>query len=105
MAQQTNEVDIRLWCVRILKNWYWFVISCFLFGVWGIYHYFSTTPQYAVDAQMMIRSSDADMGLPQMDVMQMMGMGGAKKVEDEMAILTSRDILIQVVNDLDLQSE
>lgn len=105
MAQQTNEIDIRLWCVRILKNWYWFLISCFLFGVWGVYYYFSTTSQYEVDAKMMIRTSDADMGLPQMDVMQMMGMGGAKQVEDEIAILTSRDILIQVVKDLDLQSE
>lgn len=105
MAQQTNEIDIRLWCVRILKNWYWFIISCFVFGVWGVYHYFSTTPQYVVDARMMIRTSDTDLGLPQMDVMQMMGMGGTKQVEDEIAILTSRDILIQVVEELDLQSE
>ena len=40
-----------------------------------------------------------------MDMMQMMGLGGGKMVEDEMAILTSRDILTQVVSELDLQSE
>lgn len=105
MAQQTQEIDIRLWCVRILKHWYWFFISCFLFGCWGIYKYFSTTPQYAVDARIMIRSNESDKSLPQMDMMQMMGLGGGKMVEDEMAILTSRDILTQVVKELDLQTE
>lgn len=105
MAQQTQEIDIRLWCTRILKNWYWFFISCFLFGVLGIYKYFSTTPQYEVDSRIMIRSNEADKTLPQTDMMQMMGLGGGKMVEDEMAILTSRDILTQVVSELDLQSE
>ena len=105
MAQQTQEIDIRLWCTRILKNWYWFFISCFLFGVLGIYKYFSTTPQYEVDSRIMIRSNEADKTLPQVDMMQMMGLGGGKMVEDEMAILTSRDILTQVVSELDLQSE
>lgn len=105
MAQQTQEIDIRLWCTRILKNWYWFFISCFLFGVLGIYKYFSTTPQYEVDSRIMIRSNEADKTFPQMDMMQMMGLGGGKMVEDEMAILTSRDILTQVVSELDLQSE
>lgn len=105
MAQQTQEIDIRLWCKRLLKNWYWFFISCFLFGVWGIYKYFSSTKQYPVDARIMIRSTDPEMEMPQMEVMQMMGFGGSKQVDDEVAILTSRDILTQVVKDLDLQSE
>ncbi len=105
MSQQTHEIDIRLWCVRIFKNWYWFLISCFLFGAVGLYCYFSTTAQFAVDARIMIRTSDSDMASPQMEMMQMMGIGGMKQVEDEIAILTSRDILIQVVKELDLQSE
>jgi len=105
MAQNTQEIDIRLWCGRILKHWYWFFISCFLFGSWGIYKYFSSTKQYPVDARIMIRSNDSDMSMPQMEVMQMMGFGGSKQVGDEVAILTSRDILTQVVRDLDLQSE
>ena len=27
MAQETIEIDIRAWLVRILKNWYWFLLS------------------------------------------------------------------------------
>lgn len=105
MAQQTQEIDIRLWVTRLLKNWYWFFIGCFVFGVWGMYKYFSTTPQYLVDSRIMIRSNESDKSLPQMEMLQLMGMNGGKMVEDEMAILTSRDILTQVVKELDLQSE
>ena len=28
MAQETQEIDIRMWCIRILKNWYWILLSC-----------------------------------------------------------------------------
>ena len=105
MAQETQEIDIRMWCIRILKNWYWILLSCILFGAWGIYTYLSTTPRHTVDAKIMIRTSDSDSPLPQMEMLAMMGMGGMKQVEDEVAILTSRDILTQVVSDLDLQNE
>ena len=105
MAQETQEIDIRMWCIRILKNWYWIMLSCIIFGALGIYNYLSTTPRHAVDAKIMIRSNDSDSPLPQMEMLAMMGMGGMKQVEDEVAILTSRDILTQVVRDLDLQNE
>lgn len=104
MAQDTVVIDIRLWINRILKNWYWFLIGCVVFGLLGVYQYFSTTPEYAVNARLMIRTTDAESPLAQVDMMQMMGMGGMKKTEDEIAILTSRDIMTQVVYDLDLQS-
>ena len=97
MAQQTQEIDIRLWATRLLKNWHWFFIGCFVFGVWGVYKYFSTTPQYLVDSRIMIRSNESDKSLPQMEMLQLMGMSGGKMVEDEMAILTSRDILTHEV--------
>ena len=105
MAQETQEIDIRMWCIRILKNWYWILLSCIVFGALGIYTSLSTTPRHAVDAKIMIRSNDSDSPLPQMEMLAMMGMGGMKQVEDEVAILTSRDILTQVVRDLDLQNE
>ena len=105
MAQETQEIDIRMWCIRILKNWYWILLSCILFGAWGVYTYLSTTPRHTVDAKIMIRTSDSDSPLPQMEMLAMMGMGGMKQVEDEVAILTSLDILTQVVRDLDLQND
>ncbi len=105
MAQETQEIDLRMWIIRILKNWYWFLLSCILFGALGVYSYFSTTSKYTVDAKLMIRNTDAESPLAQMEMLSMLGMGGTKQIEDEVAILTSRDILTQVVRELDLQSE
>lgn len=105
MAQETREIDIRKWVFRILKKWYWFVLSCCLFGALGLYYYFSHTLQYSVDASLMIRVSEDNKGALNAELMSLMGVGGMKQTEDEIAILTSRDILYQVIKDLDLQTE
>ena len=104
MAQDTNAIDIRLWFNRFIKKWYWFFISCAIFGLLGLYNYFSTTPEFAVSARVMLRSLDSGSPLDQLGVMQMMGLGGSVQTADEMAVLTSRDIITQVVHDLNLQS-
>lgn len=104
MAQDTNAIDIRLWFNRFIKKWYWFFISCAIFGLFGLYNYFSTTPEFAVSARVMLRSLDSGSPLEQLGVMQMMGLGGSVQTADEMAVLTSRDIITQVVHDLNLQS-
>ena len=104
MSQTEQEVDIRAWIIRILKNWYWFVLSCAFFGAVGLYTYFSTTKKFVVDASIMLRSDDE--ALPKFElVTSMMGMGGTKSTEDEVELLTSRDILGPVVKELDLQTE
>ncbi len=105
MALENQEIDIRKWVFRILRNWYWFVLCCALFGAVGIYYYFSHTPQYSVDSSLMIRVSDDTKGALNTELLSMMGMGGMKQTEDEIAILTSRDIFYQVIKELDLQTE
>ena len=75
MSQKEQEIDIRAWIIRILKNWYWFVLSCAVFGAIGLYTYFSTTKKFVVDASIMLRSDDE--ALPKFElVTSMMGMGG-----------------------------
>lgn len=103
MAQETKDIDVRVLLVRILKKWYWIVLSCAVCGALGLYYYMSQTKKFKVDGSIMIRTSDD--GLPQNEILQMMGMGGSKTTEDEVAILTSRDIILQVIKDLDIQSE
>lgn len=104
MSQKEQEIDIRAWIIRILKNWYWFVLSCAVFGAIGLYTYFSTTKKFVVDASIMLRSDDE--ALPKFElVTSMMGMGGTKSTEDEVELLSSRDILGPVVKELDLQTE
>lgn len=104
MSQKEQEIDIRAWVIRILKNWYWFALSCAVFGALGMYKYVSTTKKYRVDASIMMRSGDE--AFPKFElVSNMMGFGNSKRTEDEVEVLTSRDIYVQVVKDLDLQTE
>ena len=104
MAQENQEIDIRVWVLRILKNWYWFVLSCLLMSGLGVLYYYSTTFKFRVDASIKIRTQEEKSFL-QREMMDMVGMGSGKNVEDEIEMLTSRDILFQVINDLDLQTE
>ena len=105
MAQENQEIDIRSWIIRIFKNWYWFVLSCFICGILGGLLYLSKTPKFTVDSRIMLRTSeDENSFMPQMELMGMMGVGGMKNTEDEVEILSSRDHMTQIIKVLDLQS-
>ena len=104
MAQEIQEIDVRAWVLRILRNWYWFLLSCLLMSGLGVLYYYSTTYKFRVDASIKIRTQEEKSFL-QREMMDMVGMGSGKNVEDEIEMLTSRDILFQVINDLDLQTE
>lgn len=106
MAQE-QEIDIRGWVVRILKNWYWFLLSCVVFGALGCYRYYSTPKKFQVDAKIMLRDNNAGgSSFLQSEVMSMFGVGGGgKSIVDEMEILTSRDAMGRIIADLDLRSE
>lgn len=103
MTQEKDQIDIRAWVLRILKNWYWFVLSCAMVGALGLYQYYTTTPKFLVDASIMLREDDES--LTQLDPMSMIGMSAGKVTEDEVELLTSRDMMIQVINDLGLRTE
>lgn len=105
--EQNNyqEIDFRLWLNRILKNWYWFVISCAVVGLLGLWIYASTTKKFMVDAEIILQQSDAKMVLPQAELMSMLGMGGGSSLADEIRVMSSRDLINKVVVDLALQTE
>ena len=103
IQNQSQGIDIRAWITRLLKNWYWFVASCAVFLVIGLYVFFSTPNEFEVKAEIMLRDEDNGSAFMQTEMLSMMGMGGLKLVDDEIAILTSRDIVANVISDLNLQ--
>lgn len=105
MAQETIEIDIRAWLVRILKNWYWFLLSAMVFGILGTYYYFSTTYKFEVKSEIMLREADNGSSFLPSAMVDVLGMKGEKLVDDEIAALTSRDIISRVITDLGLQVE
>lgn len=102
VQDKNQEIDIRAWVIRIIKNWYWFALSCAVCCCLGVYHYMSSNKMYIVDANIMIRTSETETS-PQGELMHMMGFGESKIVEDEVVIMTSRDMFCNIVSDLGLQ--
>lgn len=105
MAQENKEIDFRAWVMRILSNWYWFLLSAVVFGLLGLFCYFSTTYKFTVESEIMLREAESGNSFLQPEMLDMLGMKGEKKVDDEIIALTSRDIISKVISDLGLQQE
>ena len=104
MENQENTIDIKDLVRKVLNKWHWFVLCCAVFGVLGIAYYFYATPKYQVDAVFQIRSGEESISLPGSEMLSMFGIGGSMKIEDEINIMTSRDMLIQTIHELDIQN-
>ena len=102
MAQENKEIDFRAWVMRILSNWYWFLLSAVVFGLLGLFCYFSTTYKFTVESEIMLREAENGNSFLQPEMLDMLGMKGEKKVDDEIIALTSRDIISKVISDLDI---
>lgn len=105
MKQENKEIDVRAWLVRILNNWYWFALSVLVCGALGVLYYYSSTLKYNVEAEIMLRDANNGNAFMQSDMLDILGMNGEKFVDDEIAVLTSRDMFSRVIQDLNLQFE
>lgn len=105
MAQEIVEIDVRAWLVRIMKNWYWFLLSAVVFGIFGVYDYFSTTYRFEVKSEIMLREAENGSSFLPTTMVDVLGVQGKKLVDDEIAALTSRDIISRVIADMGLQVE
>ena len=101
-ANKTTEIDLRKILHLVLQKWYWFVIGlvvCVLIGVWYLVR---TTPKVTTQASIMLRQRDEGLGAGQLDQLSMLGIGGNRTAEDELVVLSSKDLMLQVINQLDL---
>lgn len=105
MEQVNKEIDVRAWVVRILRNWYWFALTTFLFGVYGVYNYMSTTYQFEVKSEIMLRGADHGDSFIQPELLNLLGMSGKKTIDNEIATLASRDVYTHLIKELGLQTE
>ena len=96
-------MNLRTLFRQCLANWYWFVITFFALSMIAGIYYISTSKKYNVTASIMIRTADEDTHSPQAEMMSMMGYSGTKYVDDEIAILTSKDISATIISQLGLE--
>ena len=105
MVQDTKEINIRAWVLRILNNWYWFALCAILLGLYGLYDYMSTTNKYEVKSEIILRGTDNGSAFMQSELVDLLGLKGNRSVDDEIVVFTSRDAISRVVTDLNLQVE
>ena len=84
MTQTNEQIDIRELCMKVLKNWHWFVLSCFICGCLGILYYVSANKKYRVDATIMLRDENNKSPLPiSNEMLSLVGMGSSKHVDEK----------------------
>ena len=98
----THEIDIRKVLLLVLRNWYWFLIGVTVCVLLGVFYLVRTTPKITTQASIMLRQRDDALGVGQLDQLSMLGIGGNKTAEDELVVLNSKDLMLQVIQQLDI---
>lgn len=96
---KTNEIDLRKLLRVVLEHWWWFLISVVLLLGIGMAYYLRKSPSWTTDAAIMLRQKDATNG---MEAFAMLGLTGNQAAEDEVVVLSSRGLLYQAIDALDL---
>lgn len=100
MENKTNEIDVRKIVRVVLEHWWWFAFSVLLCVGIGVVRFMRKTPNWKTDATIALRQKDGDVS--QMDAFSMLGLSGNKAAEDEVVVLSSRGLIYQAVDALNL---
>ncbi len=102
-----NElINLREIIIKYLRKWYWFVISVFVCFLIAFLYIKITIPTYQVQSTILLRQDESSMGFSEMAILESMGMGGtSKEVEDEIQVLKSKTIMMNVIQHLGIQTE
>ncbi|MBK8226605.1 MAG: polysaccharide biosynthesis tyrosine autokinase [Flavobacteriales bacterium] len=101
-AQASDVIDLRAVVRKILRRWWWFAITGIIAGGLGV-AYLKTTPKtYMVSARMLMGEGDRGFGGRQEDFLKGMSLvRGNSQLEDDIALLTSRSMMVKTLNRLD----
>lgn len=99
-------INLREIVIKYLRKWYWFVISVFVCFLIAFLYIKITIPTYQVQSTILLRQDNSNMGFSEMAILESMGMGGtSKEVEDEIQVLKSKTIMMNVIQHLGIQTE
>lgn len=104
MEQQNNanEIDIRRILSIGLANWYWFLLSIVICAGLGVWYIFRTTPKYTTEGSIMLRQNSNDDLMNSIGSMSLLGLATNNMASDEVVVLSSRDLMHQAIDALDL---
>lgn len=105
---QEQEIDLIELFYKLISHWKWFLIACVAALAAAYIYVHVSTPIYQASASVVIKDSDGnDKAID--DLFQKVAPASLSsantQIEDEMEILRSRSILLQVINELNLYTE
>lgn len=101
-AQGSDVIDLRAVVRKILRRWWWFLLTGIVSGALGV-AYLKTTPKtYYVGARMLMGEGQRGFGARQEDFIKGMSLvRGSSELEDDIALLTSRSMIVKTLKRLD----
>lgn len=100
---EEETIDIKKIISLLVKNWYWFAISVFLFFVGAFLWNFYSTPIFQVEAKILINDEGSTFMDPQMMVSQVFS-PNTYKVKKEMEVLGSYSLTAEAISKLPLEA-
>ena len=104
--QPEEEVNIQELLFRYLIHWPWFVASILVCVVCAFAYLKVATPVYNVSATVLIKAEDKGGGATMASELEKMGLGGmmtsASNVDNEVEVLKSKSLALEVVEQLNL---
>jgi len=101
-----DPINIRELLLKYLRNWYWFVISAVLCFAIAYVYLKMTNNQYQVQTTILLRKDASSSGLLDMSMLEGLGVSASsKEVDDEIQVLTSKSIMLKVIESLGIETE
>lgn len=106
ISNNSTEQIFRDYILKYLSKWYWFVISVFICLFFGIAYILVTPKSYDVRTSILLRQNDKSSAFSETAMLENLGFGGMnKQIDDELTIISSRTILKNSIEDLDIATE
>ena len=100
MDQNSNDIDVRKIIRVVLEHWWWFVVGVAVCLLVGVVHYLRKTPKWTTEASIVLRQKEGMGG--QMEAFALLGLSGNQAAEDEVVVLSSRGLVSQSIDALNL---
>ena len=100
METKNNEIDLRKVLRIAAEHWWWFAAGVAVCTLLGIAYYLRKAPKWTTDASIVLRQKDG--AGTSIDALAMLGLSGNTAAEDEVVVLSSRGLLYQAIDALNL---
>ena len=88
---------------KVLKNWYWFGISVFVFLCIGVLYLLSTSPVYHREATVLIKDARRGSAASELSAFaDIAGISTRRSVDNELYVLQAHRLMVEVVDRLNL---